>query len=72
MERERGSDNVFQWWQCGWQSDRYFLEGILDDATSEASDESVIRYEFDWPRVYSFLESIDFSDMPTTLPAPGS
>ena len=62
MERGRSSDYVYQWWLCGWHSDKYFLEGIMDDATSEVLDESEVRYEFDWPRVYSFLESIDFSD----------
>ena len=69
LERRRESqqDNWdrFQWWRgCGdWTSDHLFFEGILDDYLTEYQHEDgAVDYQFDWPRVDRYLESIDFSD----------
>ena len=53
----------FAHWECGWTSDRFFLEGILDDAVVEYENEDGVRwYDFDWNRVDPLIDSVDWSD----------
>ena len=53
----------FAHWECGWASDRFFLEGIVDDAVVENEDDDGNRwYDFDWDRVDPFIDSVDWSD----------
>ena len=56
----------FAWWECEWNLDRFFLEGILDEAVVlvEHDHGSWVwyGYEFDYDRVDPFLESVDWSD----------
>jgi hypothetical protein len=62
-ERRRDDgDDWFRWWQCPIDDLSYF-EGILDDAVVEREDEYGRRwYDWDWERVNTFMDSIDWSD----------
>ena len=65
MERGKGSENQhFRAWQCNWNSDIHFLDGILDNPVIEKRDEAGRPYhDFDWPRVDALFDSVDFSDL---------
>ena len=56
-------DDRFEWRQCDFGHDRFYLEGILVSAVVQRGEEYGNRwYEFDWDRVNDFLDSTDFSD----------
>ena len=60
--RDMGEDR-FNHWDCAWQEDKFFFEGILDDAVREELHENGRWYhEFDWGRIDPFLDSVDWSD----------
>ena len=53
----------FAHWECDWWSDKFFLDGVLDDAIVEHENEDGWRwYDFDWDRVQPFIDDIDWSD----------
>ena len=53
----------FAHWECDWWSDKFFLEGILDNAVVEHENEDGWRWhDFDWDRVQPYIESVDWSD----------
>ena len=64
MERGRESQEVrFNPYRCDFGHDRFYLEGILDDAVVQRWNENGHRwYEFDWDRINDFMQGIDFSD----------
>ena len=51
----------FNVWDCPF-SDHSFFEGILDDAVVLQQNEWGEWYDFDWDRVDSLLDGVDFSD----------
>ena len=72
IERRRAAnDRWFEWYECDTYFDLSFFEGILDDAVVENENmETGWRYyDFDWPRVNSFMDGVDFSDPHQTAQA---
>ena len=63
-ERARGSGyDWFEWWSCERHDDQLFFEGILDNVWALREHEGGWQWwEFDWERVDTFLEDVDFSD----------
>ena len=62
LRRDMG-ERRFNHWDCAWQEDMFFFDGILDDAVVEKVNEDGYRYhDFDWDRVSPFLDSVDWSD----------
>ena len=61
--RREAQDDWFERWNCEWDEDHFFYEGILDDTLVErVNDDGWRWHEFDWDRVDAFLDGIDFSD----------
>ena len=60
--RSEETGDWFRWLPCDWGSDRFFYEGILDDALMEGEDEWGWWQDFDWDRIDDFLDGVDFSD----------
>ena len=72
MERRREeNDTWFEWYECDARFDSTFFEGILDDAVVEYEDEESgwRRYDFDWDRVNTFMDGVDFADPHQTAQA---
>ena len=66
---QQSGDGNFPRWECDWGRDTYFFDGILDDAVIEVQDDGGTRYEYDWPRIIAFADSISFSDVHSTARA---
>ena len=50
---------------CDWASDRYYLDGIVEDAfvyREDWGDEWGARYDWDWDQINAHFETIDWSD----------
>ena len=71
MERRRkANDRWFESYECDTAWDLYYFEGILDDAVVEYElDDGWRVYGFDWDRVGSFMDGVDFSDPHQTAQA---
>ena len=63
-ERARATDYNWFEWTCDGHVDQFFFEGILDNVwvLREGAYGWWRWYEFDWQRVYAFLQDVDFSD----------
>ena len=68
--RKRDSEGTdFNEWSenidCDWASDRYYLDGIVEDAfvyREDWGDEWGARYDWDWDQINAHFETIDWSD----------
>ena len=59
--RDMGEDR-FKIWDCDWERDHFFLEGIFDDAVVERVNENGHRYRAFGDRADRYLNSVDWSD----------